>query len=121
MRITGRFHAMETVTQVAQLTERLEQIVVEGVHLHVGRRTTGAIYEQQKAALFGALALMTPQDRERLDGLLAAVEAQQSPHEVVSLPAGSVEDSVVEVATGNGPFALNGHHRGSLNGSQSHS
>ena len=74
-RIVRWLSAMEAIAQVAQLTERLEQIVVEGVHLHVGRRTTGAIYEQQKAALFGALALMTPQDRERLDGLLAAVEA----------------------------------------------
>ncbi len=35
----------------------------------------------QKVALFGASAVMTPQDRERLDGLLAAVEAQRSPHE----------------------------------------
>ena len=33
----------------------------------------------QKVALFGASAVMTPQDRERLDGLLAAVEAQRSP------------------------------------------
>jgi hypothetical protein len=69
----------------------------------------------QKVALFGATALMTLQDRERLNGLLAAVEAQQSPHEAVSLPAGSVEDSVVEVAMGNGPFALNGHHHNSQN------
>ena len=28
---------------------------------------------EQKVALFGASAVMTPQDRERLDGLLAAV------------------------------------------------
>src|SRR6185437_6689680 len=40
----------------------------------------------QKVALFGASAVMTDQDRERLDGLLAAVEAQRSPHEAVSLP-----------------------------------
>ena len=31
----------------------------------------------QKVALFGASAVMTPQDRERLDGLLAAVERGQ--------------------------------------------
>ena len=31
----------------------------------------------QKVALFGASAVMTPQDRERLDGLLAAVGRQQ--------------------------------------------
>ncbi|HEY7094200.1 MAG TPA: hypothetical protein VH393_13540 [Ktedonobacterales bacterium] len=30
----------------------------------------------QKVALFGASAVMTPQDRERLNGLLDAVEAQ---------------------------------------------
>ena len=32
----------------------------------------------QKVALFGASAVMTPQDRERLDSLLAAVERGQS-------------------------------------------
>jgi hypothetical protein len=32
----------------------------------------------RKGALFGASAVMTPQDRERLDGLLAAVERHQS-------------------------------------------
>jgi hypothetical protein len=31
----------------------------------------------QKVALFGASAVMAPQDRERLDGLLAAVERGQ--------------------------------------------
>jgi hypothetical protein len=31
----------------------------------------------QKVALFGASAVMTEHDRERLDGLLAAVERQQ--------------------------------------------
>jgi hypothetical protein len=31
----------------------------------------------QKVALFGASAVMTPQDRERLEGLLSAVERQQ--------------------------------------------
>ena len=71
----------------------------------------------QKVALFGASAVMTPQDRERLDGLLAAVEAQRSPHETVVLPAGAVAESLVEVATSSGPFALNGNHRSSQNGS----
>jgi hypothetical protein len=70
----------------------------------------------QKVALFGASAVMTPQDRERLDGLLAAVEAQQTPHEAVSLPPGVVEDSLVEVATSDGPFVLSGNHG---NGSRS--
>jgi hypothetical protein len=32
----------------------------------------------QKVALFGASAVMTDEDRERLDGLLAAVERRQS-------------------------------------------
>jgi hypothetical protein len=32
----------------------------------------------QKVALFGALAVMTPQDRDRLEGLLAAMEAHQA-------------------------------------------
>jgi hypothetical protein len=74
----------------------------------------------QKVALFGASAVMTPQDRERLDGLLAAVEAQHGPQETVPLPPGSGGDPPVEVATGNGPFALNGKHH-SHNGSRSHS
>ena len=43
----------------------------------------------QKVALFGASAVMTPQDRERLDGLLAAVEAQRSPHEAVVIASWS--------------------------------
>jgi hypothetical protein len=71
----------------------------------------------QKVALFGASAVMTPQDRERLDGLLAAVEAQKGPHEGASLPPASPADRSAEVATGNGPFALNGHHRNGQNGS----
>src|SRR5215470_2344349 len=50
----------------------------------------------QKVALFGASAVMTPQDRERLDGLLAAVEAQQSPREAVSLPIESSIESSIE-------------------------
>jgi hypothetical protein len=53
----------------------------------------------QKVALFGASAVMTPQDRERLDGLLTAVEAQRSPHEAVSLPPGAA----VDLPNGGGP------------------
>jgi hypothetical protein len=73
----------------------------------------------QKVALFGASAVMTPQDRERLDGLLTAVEAQRSPHEAVSLPPGTVEDTPLEVATSGVPFAHNGHHHRSQNGASS--
>jgi hypothetical protein len=75
----------------------------------------------QKVALFGASAVMTPQDRERLDGLLTAVEAQRSPREVAIFPAEVGADSPAEVATSNGPFALNGNHHSSQNGSRSHS
>jgi hypothetical protein len=75
----------------------------------------------QKVALFGASAVMTPQDRERLDGLLTAVEAQRSPRDVAIFPAEVGADSPVEVATSNGPFALNSHHHSSQNGSRSHS
>jgi hypothetical protein len=71
----------------------------------------------QKVALFGASAVMTPQDRERLDGLLAAVEAQQGPREAALLPPEAVADLPVEVATGNAPFALAGKYHGSQNGS----
>jgi hypothetical protein len=39
----------------------------------------------QKVALFGASAVMTPQDREHLNGLLAAVERQQ-PARATSTP-----------------------------------
>jgi hypothetical protein len=73
----------------------------------------------QKVALFGSSAVMTLQDRERLDGLLAAVEAQQSPHEAVSLPPGAAEGAHMEVATSAGPFALNGQHRSRQDGSRS--
>jgi hypothetical protein len=73
----------------------------------------------QKVALFGASAVMTPQDRVRLDGLLAAVEAQRTPPEAVTLPPGVVEDSLMEVATSSGPFAHNGHSGNSQNGSNS--
>jgi len=59
----------------------------------------------QKVALFGALAMMTEQDRERLDGLLAAVEAQRGPRGAAPLSAGAITDVPVEVATGSAPFA----------------
>jgi valyl-tRNA synthetase len=75
----------------------------------------------QKVTLFGASVVMTPQDRERLDGLLAAVEAQRTPRQAGSLPPGVVSDSFGEVATDSGPFALNGHQRHSQNNSSSHS
>lgn len=73
----------------------------------------------QKVALFGASAVMTPQDRARLDGLLAAVEAQHGPREAGSQAPAIVTDHPVEVATGSGPFALNGDHRSRQNGSRS--
>jgi hypothetical protein len=73
----------------------------------------------QKVALFGASAVMTPQDRERLAGLLAAVEAQGRPPEAIALPSAVDAEPTMEVATGNGPFALNG--RVNHNGSRSHS
>src|SRR6476660_4277254 len=60
----------------------------------------------QKVALFGASAVMMSQDRERLDGLLAAVEAQHSPRKADTLPARSFEEPQAEVATSSGPFAL---------------
>ena len=75
----------------------------------------------QKVALFGASAVMASQDRERLNGLLAAVEAQRSHHDTGSVPPNVVEDSLVEVATGNAPFAHNGHQHDRHNGSRSHS
>jgi hypothetical protein len=37
----------------------------------------GSASLSHKVALFGASAVMTPQDRQRLEGLLSAVEAQQ--------------------------------------------
>jgi hypothetical protein len=73
----------------------------------------------QKVALFGASAVMTPQDRERLDGLLSAVEAQSPPPEAVPLSTEIGGESLVEVATGSVPFASNGHHRTSQNGASS--
>jgi hypothetical protein len=74
----------------------------------------------QKVALFGASAVMTEHDRERLYCLLAAVEAQRSPREA-TLPTAVVSDARLEVATSSGPFALNGHQRSSQNSSRSHS
>ena len=73
----------------------------------------------QKVALFGASAVMTEHDRQRLDGLLGAVEARRAPSKAGSQPSSAVADVPVEVATGSGPFALNGHHRSSQNGSRS--
>lgn len=80
----------------------------------------------QKVALFGASAVMTLQDRERLDGLLAAVGRQQivrqaqvdGPSTAAVTPA---PDTALEVATSATPFALNGHHPSSHNGSRSRS
>jgi hypothetical protein len=75
----------------------------------------------QKVALFGASAVMTPQDRTRLDGLLAAVEAQQgmvdAGETIGQLPPTDVASPVAEVATSSGPFVLAGNHRSSQNGS----
>jgi hypothetical protein len=69
----------------------------------------------QKVALFGASAVMTSQDRERLDGLLAAVESQRGAASAqaeepltAAIPAGS--SASLEVATSSSPFALNGHN-----------
>jgi hypothetical protein len=74
----------------------------------------------EKVALFGASAVMTEHDRERLNGLLAAVEAQRSPRNA-ALPIAVFGNARAEVATSSGPFALNGHQRSSQNGSRSHS
>jgi len=71
----------------------------------------------QKVALFGSSAVMIPQDRERLDGLLAAVERRQreSPQgtPVLDAPGGthreSAEEGLVVKAAQNGhahPLAL---------------
>ena len=63
----------------------------------------------QKVALFGASAVMTEQDRERLDGLLAAVERQQ--HAAVAtrverepLPVSSSADAYAEAEGAQRPF-----------------
>jgi hypothetical protein len=75
----------------------------------------------QKVALFGASAVMTPQDQARLAGLLAAVEAQHgavvASETVGQLPSIDVASKVTEVATSSGPFALASNHRSSQNGS----
>jgi hypothetical protein len=78
----------------------------------------------EKVTLFGASAVMTPQDRERLDGLLAAVQAHQAwrgatplPRDQPHLATESRGDREAEVATSSGPFALAGNHRSSQNGS----
>jgi hypothetical protein len=70
----------------------------------------------QKVALFGASAVMTPQDRERLDGLLAAVEQQRevTPAQLEGPFAAATpteEDTLAEVAMRGVPFALS--HNGS--------
>lgn len=70
----------------------------------------------QKVALFGASAVMAPHDRERLDGLLAAVEAQANSLVVASSPAEADAGTLVEVATSSGPFAVREQHPSSQNG-----
>jgi hypothetical protein len=71
----------------------------------------------QKVALFGASAMITPQDRERLEVLLAAVDAQRSLREAEPVPTEAVTDTLAEVATGNGPFVLRSNHHTATNGS----
>jgi hypothetical protein len=71
---------------------------------------------RQKVALFGASAVMTEQDRKRLEGLLAAVEHQQraaplEEWEQSLVPEFPSKASLAEVATGDDPFALS--HNGS--------
>jgi hypothetical protein len=77
----------------------------------------------QKVALFGASAVMTPQDHERLDGLLAAVEAAQRQTAALDTPArqpsAAATPDATEVATSESPFALNDAHRSGQNGSRS--
>jgi hypothetical protein len=79
----------------------------------------------QKVALFGASAVMTLQDRERLEGLLAAVERQQhgmapaQVEDVLPTVLPGEPNPVAEVAMSSGPFARNG--RPSHNGSRSRS
>jgi hypothetical protein len=74
----------------------------------------------QKVALFGASAVMTSQDRDRLDGLLAAVERYRRsvptpPQDGLTraLPVGAGNGA--EVATSDAPFALAANHRSSHN------
>jgi hypothetical protein len=63
----------------------------------------------QKLALFGASAVMTPQDRERLEGLLSAVERQQqagaTKYERRLVRAGAPADELVEAVVALRPFA----------------
>jgi hypothetical protein len=80
----------------------------------------GSASLSQKVALFGASAMMAPQDRERLDGLLAAVE-----HARARSGSGASRDEgqrgiesaepghEVEVASGNAPFAVSQNGRNS--------
>jgi hypothetical protein len=62
----------------------------------------------QKVALFGASAVMTPQDRQRLDGLLAAVERQQHvvtpAHEQGRAPTPAAADGGHEAEVAMRPF-----------------
>jgi hypothetical protein len=64
----------------------------------------------QKVALFGASAVMTEQDRERLDGLLAAVERQQggvaATYEQDLSFAESSEDENHDIEGAERPFAV---------------
>jgi len=65
----------------------------------------------QKVALFGVSAVMTEQDRSRLDGLLAAVEGQQQTeavetHEHESSRAASSVDESGNAEGAERPFAL---------------
>src|SRR6478735_4967450 len=74
----------------------------------------------QKVALFGASAVMTTQDRQRLEGLLSAVEEQQRQYQLQAvqpdqLAVGDGESAPLEVATSAGPFSLNGHQSSSQN------
>jgi hypothetical protein len=76
----------------------------------------------QKVALFGASAVMTLQDRERLEGLLSAVEAQQRRAVALDTPTRqpsppTATQDAAEVATSAGPFAPSGNHRSSQYGS----
>jgi hypothetical protein len=64
----------------------------------------------QKVALFGASAVMTPQDRQRLDGLLAAVERQHAcimpalePQQPLSPASSQGEDDAAEMLR---PFSV---------------
>ncbi len=64
----------------------------------------------QKVALFGASAVMTPQDRTRLDGLLSAVERQQQAGETLTPEreqsrSPAAEDTSHEAEVALRPFA----------------